>query len=493
MQFIDATGRHMTGTNTETGLPQLEARLRQDMAFLNLPAKAWVPAREVDGRRVLDVAVIGGGMLGLVTLAALKMIGVDHVEGFDRAPAGTEGPWITSARMETLRTRKEAAGPALGVPSLTFRAWFEAQYGAAEFAAMERIPRTLWMDYLVWYRKVLALPVSNETSLQNLALRADGLLALTLESPHGRQEILARRLVLAMGIDGLGGPSLPPIARSLPPHLVAHSSDLIDLPALRGRRVAVIGAGASAMDNAAAALEAGASSVDIFIRRPDIPRIDKFTGVGSRGMIFGYVGLPDDVKWRYMLEGERAQIPPPRHSVLRVSRHANARFHLESPITALAERDGAVEIETPKGRYAADFVIFATGFAVDLARRPELSALAGKVQRWNDAYQPPAGLEHTGLAEMPYLGPGFEFTPAAGAPDAISNIYCFSYPAVLSHGKITSGVPSIGEGAARMAQAIARSLFVEDRALHFETFARYSVPELLGDEWIDADEKVLTE
>jgi hypothetical protein len=176
-----------------------------------------------------------------------------------------------------------------------------------------------------------------------------------------------------------------------------------------------------------------------------------------------------------------------------VSRHANARFHLESPITALAERDGAVEIETPKGRYSADFVIFATGFAVDLARRPELSALAGRFLRWKDAYQPPAGLEHPGLAEMPYLGPGFEFTPAAGAPDAISNIYCFSYPAVLSHGKITSGVPSIGEGAARMAQAIARSLFVEDRAQHFETFARYSVPELLGDEWIDADEKVLTE
>ena len=137
--------------------------------------------------------------------------------------------------------------------------------------------------------------------------------------------------------------------------------------------------------------------------------------------------------------------------------------------------------------------LFATGFAVDLAHRPELSALAGKFLHWKDAYRPPAGLEHPGLAEMPYLGPGFEFTPAAGAPDTISNIYCFSYPAVLSHGKITSGVPSIGEGATRMAQTIARSLFVEDRALHFETFARYSAPELLGDEWIDADEKVLIE
>src|SRR5690606_6496967 len=107
-------------------------------------------------------------------------------------------------------------------------------------------------------------------------------------------------------------------------------------------------------------LAAGAAQVDIFVRRDTIPRIDKFTGIGSRGMTHGYVGLPDETKWRYMVEGERAQIPPPRHSVLRVSRHANARFHLASPILSLAERDDAVEITTPKGRYAADFIIFAT-------------------------------------------------------------------------------------------------------------------------------------
>src|SRR5690606_5228404 len=83
--------------------------------------------------------------------------------------------------------------------------------------------------------------------------------------------------------------------------------------ALVGKRVAVVGAGASAMDNAAAALEAGAAQVDIFVRRDTIPRIDKFTGIGSRGMTHGYVGLPDETKWRYMVEGERAQIPPPRH------------------------------------------------------------------------------------------------------------------------------------------------------------------------------------
>jgi cation diffusion facilitator CzcD-associated flavoprotein CzcO len=483
----------MNALANPANLNELELRLAQDLAWLNLPAKPWVPARSHGHARVLDVAIVGGGMLGLVTAAALRNIGVDEVKAFDRSSPGREGPWITSARMQTLRTRKDAAGPALGIPSLTFRAWFEAQHGADAFERMERIPRAMWMDYLVWYRRVLSLPVENETSVTSIGLREDGLVALSLEACGGKKDILARRVVLATGIDGLGQPGLPEVAKALPARYRAHSSDLIDMAALAGKRVAVVGAGASAMDNAAAALEAGAAKVDIFIRRADIPRIDKFTGIGSRGMTYGYVGLPDDAKWRYMVEGERAQIPPPRHSVQRVSRHPNAHFHLASPIEALAERDGAIEITTPKGRYQADFIILATGFAVDFANRPEFAGIAPFIRRWADVYQPPADLEHAGLADMPYLGPGFEFTPRAGAPTGISNIYCFAYPAVLTHGKITSGIPSIGEGATRLAQAIARSLFVEDRAIHLQSFLDFAVPELLGDEWTDADQEAFAQ
>ncbi|MGN6458650.1 MAG: FAD-dependent oxidoreductase, partial [Achromobacter mucicolens] len=44
------------------GLPALEARLRQDLSWLEIPAKNWVTPRLVDGQQVLDVAIIGGGM-----------------------------------------------------------------------------------------------------------------------------------------------------------------------------------------------------------------------------------------------------------------------------------------------------------------------------------------------------------------------------------------------------------------------------------------------
>lgn len=478
-------------TTLPTTLTELEVRLEQDLLWLAQPVKAWVPPRVVDGVTVLDVAVIGGGLCGLVTLAALRKIGVTNCRAFDRAPQGLEGPWITYARMETLRTRKEAAGPALGLPSLTFRAWFEAQHGRQAYDDMGLIPRTMWMEYLVWYRRVLALDVANDADIAAMTFLPEGLTALDIRHNGREERILARRVVLATGLDGLGAPTLPDVADRVPSRFVRHGADMIDMQTLKGKRVAVVGAGASAMDNAAAALEAGAASVDIFARRPDIPRVDKFTGVGSQGMTQGYLGLPDADKWTYMVAGERAQIPPPRHSVLRVSRHANARFHLASPILDLEETGDTVEIVTPKGRYEADLVIFATGFSVDFCRRPEFSALDGKVRLWRDAYTPPAGWEHAGMAAMPYLGQSFEFLPKAGLEadmaEAISRVSCFAYPAVPSHGKITSGIPSISEGATRLATGLARSLFVEDRATHLDRFLAFDTPELFGDEWQDAD------
>jgi len=472
-------------------LEALESRLELDLQWLNQPPKAWMPRTEVGGTEVLDVAVIGAGLCGLVTLAALKKVGIPAARAYDRAPRGLEGPWITYARMETLRTRKDAVGPALGIPSLTFRAWFEAQHGAQAYLDLGLIPRPMWMEYLVWYRRVLGLDAVNETALAGIEPREDGLLALALETGGAVRSVLARRVVLATGLDGLGAPTLPDVAGRVPSRFVRHGADLIDMAALKGRRVAVVGAGASSMDNAAAALEAGAARVDIFVRRPDIPRVDKFTGIGSQGMTHGYLGLPDADKWTYMVAGERAQIPPPRHSVLRVSRHPNAFFHLSSPVDDLVETGGAVEVVTPKGRYAADLVIFATGFSVDFKKRPELAILEDKILLWRDVYTPPAGWEHAGTGATPYLRPAFEFQakpdldPAMAA--TISRISCFAYPAVPSHGKITSGIPSISDGAMRLATGLARSLFVEDRAYHLDRFLGFDTPELFGDEWTDAD------
>src|SRR6185437_2047364 len=128
------------------------------------------------------------------------------------------------------------------------------------------------------------------------------------------------------------------------------------------------------MDSAATALEAGAASVDLLIRRADIPRVNKGKGAGNPGLTFGWVGLPDTWKWRIRHYLNEQQTPPPRNSTLRVSRHANARFHLGCAIRDLRWNGGTIEVDSSTGRFEFDFMIFSTGFRIDWHARPEFAA-----------------------------------------------------------------------------------------------------------------------
>jgi len=468
------------------GLDSLEVRLRQDLAWLELPAKSWVPLRHVDGKDVFDVVIIGGGMAGLVASGMLKRMGVANHVVLDKAPAGQEGPWITFARMRTLRSPKQLTGPAMGLPSLTFRAYYEARYGSDAWVALDRAPRETWMDYLIWYRRVLDLPVRNGVSADAILPRADEMLDLVCEQDGRTETIIARHVVLATGRDGLGGPYVPSIADGIDRKFWAHTADEIDFGSLKGKRVGVIGAGASAMDNAATALEAGAARLDMFVRRVELPRINKFTGIGSQGVVHGFAGLPDEWKWRFLHYAMGQQTPPPRPSVLRVSAFRQAHLHLASPIISLDQQGGHVVVTTPKGRYPVDFLIFGTGFKVDLTNRPELAAVAPYIRLWRDRFPVPADMGNNELEASPDLGDAFEFLETeAGVCQTLAKIHCFNFPATLSHGKLTGDIPAISEGADRLTRGIVRSLFVADREQHFENLQAFDTPELLGDEWAD--------
>lgn len=475
---------------TATGLAALEARLRQDLQALCLPAKRWVPPRSEAGAEVLDTAIVGGGMAGLTLAAALTHLGV-QARIFDRAPAGFEGPWATTARMETLRSPKELTGPALGLPALTFRAWFEAQFGQPAWEALDKIPRLQWADYLRWYRRVLDIDLRNRQRVLAVQPRADGLVQLTLADDTrdgATYKVLARHVVLATGRDGLGGAWVPDWAQPLPRERWAHSSDVWEGASLRGQRVAVIGGGASAMDAAATALEGGAARVDLLIRRPDLPRVNKGKGAGSPGMAHGFWALPDEWKWRFRHYINVQQVPPPHGSTLRVSRHANAFFHLGAPVRGVSQRaDGALRVDTAKGPLAADFLIFCTGFRSNWALRPEFAAIAPHVRLWQDRFAPPAGEEDAELSESPDLGPLYEFQEKVpGACPGLERVHCFNYAAALSLGASTGDIPQISDGAQRLARGLAAQLLAEDAAQHYAAMGRYDEPELDGDEWTPA-------
>jgi FAD-dependent urate hydroxylase len=466
------------------GLPALEARLAYELACLQLPAARWTRERMHEGQLVADVAIIGAGMAGLALQAALQHRGMQVVV-YDEAPAGFEGPWATTARMETLRSPKQLAGPALGIPSLSFRAWFEAQFGAAAWEALDKIPRLQWMDYLRWYRQVQALQVHNDHRVTDVWPRAEGLVQLRVEHGGRARDAFARRLVLATGRAGLGGPWVPDWAQTLPRTRWAHSGDEIDHARLRGLRVGVVGAGASAMDSAATALEEGAARVHLLVRRDDIPRINKGKGAGSPGFVHGHGRLPDAWKWRVRHYINVQQVPPPRNSTLRVSRHANAFFHLGCAVQSAEERAGALQVATSAGPIELDFLIFATGFAIDWAQRPMLRHIAPHVRLWQQRFTPEPGQADAELAASPDLGPDFEFQPRTpGACPGLERVHCFAYPAALSLGVITGDIPAISDGAVRLAQSLAGLLYAEDIEHHFEKMKAYAEPEVFGDEWV---------
>lgn len=92
------------------GLPALEQRLRQDLEWLEWPARDWVPPREHEGQPVRDVVIVGAGMCGLAAGAALKGLGLSNIVLFDRAPAGREGPG--SPMPEWRRCARRSSSPA---------------------------------------------------------------------------------------------------------------------------------------------------------------------------------------------------------------------------------------------------------------------------------------------------------------------------------------------------------------------------------------------
>jgi cation diffusion facilitator CzcD-associated flavoprotein CzcO len=469
-------------------LDELESHLRRDFSLLNLPPANWVTPRPPGGSgSVLDVAVIGAGMAGLTAAFALIKLGIRNIRLFDRAPSGSEGPWATYARMETLRSPKQLTGPSLGFANLTFRAWFEAQFGGAAWEAVDKIPRLQWMDYLRWYRRVLDLPVENGVSILDVGPGDDGTILLRLRDRAGERRVSARRVVLATGRDGLGGPFIPEIFRDLPKSRWAHSSDVIDFPGLAGKSVAVIGAGSSAVDNAAEALEAGAGPVVMLARRPEIPRINKGLAGGNAGVVLGFYDLLPEQRWAMTQYVADCQVPPPRGSMLRVSRHDKFAIWTDCPVTAARTEGERVVLETKHGEARFDFVILGTGFTVDWVRRPELARLAPLAALWRDRFLPDGAGDHP-FAAQPFLGPAFEFTERVpGASPWIERVHCFNFGGMLSHGKVTGDIPGISVGAERLAAGLARAFFTEDYADHFQRLVDFETPELLGDEWRPSD------
>jgi cation diffusion facilitator CzcD-associated flavoprotein CzcO len=471
------------------GQRQHAERVRADLDLLDYPRRPWLtPRRTAAGAPVYDVIIVGAGQGGLAAAFGLSREKVGNLLVVDDSPLDRAGPWLNFARMRTLRTPKYVTGPDLGIASLTPRAWYEAQHGPGSWETLGLIPKELWAAYLAWYRRTLDIPVRPDTRVGALRWNADERAWEVPCTPAGgidpsgpgAERLFARRVVLATGIDGSGQWEIPAMIRDgLPPRLYAHTRAPIDFPALGGKRVAVLGAGASAFDNAATALDHGAKEVLLCFRRPRLVNVNSYRWAEFVGFLRHLGDLPDADKWRFILQILRMGQLPPADTLRRAQAHAAFRLHPGCAWTALEARGDTVTIRTTGGEtHEVDFVIVATGFVTDLRLRPELAEVQPDIARWADRFRPPAGEENEDLLRHPYLGPGFEFTERLlGTAPHLGYLFNYTFGCLLSLGFGGASISGMKYSIPRLVGGITRSLFVEDRAAHLASLRTFAEAE----------------
>ncbi len=172
--------------------------------------------------------------------------------------------------------------------------------------------------------------------------------------------------------------------------------------------------------------------------------------------------LPDVVRWRNFLVGDRRVASVPLDSLERVVAFKGFHIHLNTSLSDVSiAGNGKVAAKAGRKTMRFDHLIAGTGYRIDLAAQPELARIHEHIALWRDRFQPAPGDESTAGGYHPYLGAGLEFLPRAetGA-EFLRNIHCFNLAAALSFGIPVGDVPSMVDHP-RLVTAIARDLYIE--------------------------------
>ncbi len=456
-------------------LAALRKRIAHEMMLLELPQNAWLPVHTgADGAPMENVVIVGSGYGGICAAIGLKLRGVDRVRIIDAAPKGMEGPWLTYARMRTLRSPKQLAGPEFGLPSLTYRAWHEASFGTDTWAPLDRIDRKAWMAYVQWLRDVMAIPVENDTRLLNLS-GDDGSVRLDVETPKGRSHMLARRVVLATGISGGGGFAVPEVIARLPRDRWTHSGEVFDLSQLSGKRVGVIGGASSSFDWAVSALREAPASVDLLVRQSELARKEILFWANFPGYMRNFAELPALDRYRFTREMLRHRGLPTQETYDIVHSHRNFALHYDAAIVRAEAVGDAVDVVLRDGRSLRfDHLLLGTGYRTDLSLRPELADVWRDIALWRDRFAPPEGEVDEGLLSAPYTGPSFELqekTP--GSCPVLGRIHLFTISTMLSVGPLCNGVMGMRYGIPRLVSGLCQRLFEADVPIFMQHLRDY--------------------
>ena len=325
----------------------------------------------------IEVLIIGAGPYGLSLSTHLRGRGMDHLivgrpmdTWRDHAPAG-------------MYLRSEPYQLALSYPQTGYD--FEGYCRSKRIDGIGRgipVPVERFLDYCDWYVEHLVPYVSDVTVTEVRAVNGGFRVAFADARP-----VVAKNVVIATGV--LPYRYLPAELSGLPSELVSHTADHHRFDRFRGRRVAVVGAGSSALETAALLHEAGCE-VQVVMRRPDAPVWDTepplmtpLVRLQSNRLCEGWWGchvwnsptafrlLPQSVR----VEKARTVAGPPGAWWLK-DRVVGVVEMLDKTSVRRAEASGSgvrLLLDGPtRSRLEVDHVIAGTGFRIDIARLPYL-------------------------------------------------------------------------------------------------------------------------
>lgn len=393
-------------------------------------------SRGVPGSRRLPTAVIGAGPYGLATAAWLS------TEGVSRRVFGEP--------MECWRANMPDGMYLKSVPAASCISAPESGYGLGDFRSARGrgpvgdrypIPVEEMIAYGQWFQE-RRVPELERGRVRTVS-RVDGRFGVTLDSG---EEFLAENVVMATGLVPFAHEPAE-LAGPLPAELVSHTSRHHDLGPFSGRRIAVLGAGQSALESAALLREAGALPTVIaraaFVAFGGPPDTDRPCDRPRRVRIVK-PGSPLGPGWSLLAcaHGAGAIRRLPRglrlrllHNVLGPSGAWWLRDRVDDRIPVLCGRTvrsveaeggvvrlGVTDAEGRAETVRADHLLLATGYRVDIDRlgllapelRREIETFRGAPRLSSGFESSVPGLFFTGLAAAPTFGPVLRFVAGTG-------------------------------------------------------------------------------
>lgn len=376
------------------------------------------------------VAIVGAGPYGLSLAAHLGAAGIEtRVYG---APMRT---W-RDGMPRGMFLKSEGFASSLSDPGGTFALGdFCRERGLPYADTGWPVPVEVFADYGEAFGERF-VPHLDPRPVSRVARQGRGFL---VETADGRQASVGR-VVLATGIGAFA--RVPAELAGLPTDRLTHSSRHADYSRFRGSTVAVIGAGASALDSAAALRRAGAaahlvsrrSQVRFYDagppRRPIDALLSPLTPLGpgwkkwlccAAPQLFH--SLPERLRTRIV----RRYLGPSPARFVRDTIEGHVPYHLDRSVAGAAvTAEGRVALwldHAERGRetLTVDHVVAATGYRVDLARLgildpallPEIRTVDRSPVLSRDFESSVPGLYCLGTASAYSFGPMFRF--ACGA------------------------------------------------------------------------------